>query len=620
MADETVLNRQSNNETIYNPAAENHGETMYNPEAARRNAGATMYNGAANSDGSETLYNGVAGDDGNATMYNGATGSESGATMLNTAVGSGNELAENQVIDGYKIIEKLQISSGEADLYLCEADGNRCVLKLYRRETALKEDVLDKLKEIDSPYVAKLIATGTYNKHPYEVIPYYERGSILNHINAGKRYTLEELRTIIVPQLNEALRELHSRNVVHKDLKPSNIMLQENDRDVAIIDFGISSVKEDGNTIILTKTGFTPDYTANEAFKGLFLNESDYYSLGITIYELYTGTTPYRNMSVEEIELYTSVQKVPLPEDMEEDLKDLISALTYYDITNRKEKTNPNRRWTYDEVKKWCDGEKQQVPGTVNYSKSEEQQPQGTWSFLFKGEEYSDRHKLAIAFAKDWDDAKKVLFNGMLSAKFMAIDQEFANTCLDAEEAYGTAINSDVLFFRVLYKLDPTLSDFIWKGHHYNSLESFGKEVQDKLWHYKSPDMSVIDDVLKNRVITEYLRAMGTVTDEMVQSIGSLEISFNQYHRNKRTRLTNYYLLGYLLSGRKLFFKNNHEFDSVEGLVMYMQELLQNSYGNFESYCMELIDEDGNLDVQLETWLLSLGKQEQISVWKSRLS
>lgn len=607
MADETLLNRQSNNETIYNPAAARNGETMYNPEATRNNAGATMYNGAA-------------GADGNATMYNAVASSGGDATMLNTAVASGNELSSNQVVNGYKIIEKLQISSGEADLYLCEADGNRYVLKLYRRETALKEDILETLKEIDSPYVAKLIATGTYDKHPYEVSPYYERGSILNHINAGKRYTLEELRTIIVPELNEALKELHSRNIVHKDLKPSNIMLQENDTDVAIIDFGISSIKEDGNTIILTRTGFTPDYTAHEAFNGLFLNESDYYSLGITIYELYTGTTPYRNMSPEEIELYTSVQKIPLPDDMEEELKDLISALTYYDITNRKEKSNPNRRWTYEEVKKWCDGEKQQVPGTVNYSKADEQQPQGTWSFIFKGEEYSDRHKLAIAFAKDWDDAKKVLFNGMLSAKFMAIDQEFANTCLDAEEAYGTAVNSDVLFFRVLYKLDPTLSDFIWKGHHYNSLESFGKEVQDKLWHYKKPDMSVIDDVLKNRVLSEYLRAMGTVADEMVQSIGSLEISFNQYIHNKRTRLTNYYLMGYLLSGRKIFFKNNHEFDSVESLVMYMQELLQNSYGNFESYCMELIDDEGNLDAQLETWLLSLGKQDQISVWKSRLA
>lgn len=604
MADETLLNTQSNNQTVINPMAERQGDTMYNPVAFGSSE--------------ETLLNGSTGK--NATMYNQFANSGESSTMVNPSLSAGTELSENQLIDGYKIIKRLSVSSGEADLYLCEATGNRYVLKLYRRETALKEDILDILKQIDSPYVAKLIATGTFDKHPYEVIPYYEKGSILNHIKAGKKYTLEELRTIIIPELNEALRELHSRQIIHKDLKPSNIMLCDNDRDIAIIDFGISSVKEDGNTIILTRTGFTPDYTANESFKGLFLNESDYYSLGITIYELYTGTTPYRNMSPEEIELYTSVQKTPLPDDMEDDLKDLITALTYCDLSNRKEKSNPNRRWTYDEVKKWCDGEHQPIPGTVNYSKSDESLPHGTWNFLFKGEEYLDRHKLAIAFAKDWDDAKKVLFNGMLSAKFMAIDQEFANTCLDAEEAYGTSVNSDVLFFRVLYKLDPTLSDFIWKGQHFNNLESFGKEIQDRLRYSKKPDMSFTDDVLRNKVISEYLRAMGNVTDEMVQSAGSLEISFNRYFHDKRVRLTNYYLLGYLLSGRKTFYKNNHEFDSVESLIAYLQELLQNSYANFENYCMELIDEDGNLDVQLETWLLSLGKHDQISVWKSKLS
>lgn len=577
MADETVINSELNNATIYNSEAGNQNETVFNPNTA------------------------------------------SNETVINSAISSHDLLLEGMIIDGYEILKKIPITSGEADLYLCESCGEQYVLKLYRRKKAIKEEVLDALKQIDSPYVARLVATGYFNSFPYEITPYYVRGSISNHINAGKRYSIDELRSIIIPEINEALHVLHSNGIVHKDLKPSNIMLQDNEHDLAIIDFGISSVKEDGNTIVLTKTGFTPDYTAPEAFKGLFLNESDYYSLGITIYELYTGKTPYNNISSEEIELYTSVQKVPLPDDMEADLKELIFALTYYDITNRKEKDNPNRRWTYEEVKKWCAGEKQLIPGTVNNSRAGTGNEQGTWRFLFKGEEYEDRHKLAIAFAKDWDDAKKVLFNGMLSAKFMPVDQEFASACLAAEEAYGTAVNSDVLFFRILYKLDPSLTDFIWKGNHYNSLVAFGKEVQDKLWKYTKPDMSIIDDILKNRVLSEYLRAMGNVTDEMIQAIGSLEISFCRYIHDKRTRLTNYYLLGYLLSDRKIFYKNNHEFENVESLVSYMQELLQESYSGFEKYCMELIDDDGKLDVQFETWLRAIGKQEQIVAWQKKL-
>lgn len=57
-------------------------------------------------------------------------------------------------------------------------------------------------------------------------------------------------------------------------------MLCDNEEDIVIIDFGISSVKGGANTVIVTKTGMTPEYSASETFRNLFLEESDYYSLG----------------------------------------------------------------------------------------------------------------------------------------------------------------------------------------------------------------------------------------------------------------------------------------------------------------------------------------------------
>ena len=48
---------------------------------------------------------------------------------------------------------------------------------------------------------------------------------------------------------------------------------------------------------------------------------------------------------------------------MPRELQDLISAVTYFDITNRHKKGNPNRRWTYAEVQNWCEGKKQVIPG-----------------------------------------------------------------------------------------------------------------------------------------------------------------------------------------------------------------------------------------------------------------
>ena len=83
-------------------------------------------------------------------------------------------------------------------------------------------------------------------------------------------------------------------DIIHKDLKPSNIMLLDDNRSVAIIDFGISSVVEQGNTVLVTKTGMTPEYSAPETFRKSLFEESDYYSFGITLYELYCGYNPYK--------------------------------------------------------------------------------------------------------------------------------------------------------------------------------------------------------------------------------------------------------------------------------------------------------------------------------------
>ena len=588
MADETILNKKAEYETDLN-------------ETTNGNAPTTLNLSVGEYDDNSTLLNNTAGR------------GLSRETVLNSSLLDGGVLSENQMVEDYRILERMQVETGEADLYICEKNSKKYVLKHYRREAAIKEEIIKKLKAIDSPYVAKLVSTGIYHNRPYEIIPYYINGSL-----QGKRYSLEELKTTIIPELNEALHELHSHEIVHKDLKPSNIMLSDNGTDIAVIDFGISSVKENGNTIVLTKTGFTPDYTAHEAFNGLYLNESDYYSLGITVYELYTGTTPYRDLTSEQIELYTSVQKIPLPDDMDKELKELISALTYYDITNRKDKSNPNRRWTYEEVKKWLAGERQVIPGTGTTEQNEYKDEGQMQGYLFMGTVYSDRHRLALAFAHNWEKAKKELFNGMLSARFKASDQAFAIACMDAEEAYGTGINSDLLFFRILYRLDENLEDFIWKGHQYNNLEALGKEIQDKLWHSTNPNMSLFSEILRYKIISEYLLTIPKIPEEVKASIDAIETNYSQLTHNSYQRKMEFYLLGYLLSGRKVFFKNERMFETVEELITYLQEMLRTSYHKFEVFCEELIDEDGRLDPQLESWLISLGKNDQIEKWKKR--
>jgi len=270
-----------------------------------------------------------------------------------------NDLAPGTILcDKYEVICPLDVVTGEADLYVCRYRNKGFVAKIYRRKAAIKEDVIGAIKGIKSPYVAELHDVGAYNGYPFEILPFYKNGSLQN-----KTFSFSELKKTIIPNLNEGLNILHKKGIIHKDLKPSNIMLCDNKTDVAIIDFGISSVRDSDNTVVVTKTGMTPEYSAPETFRNLFLAESDYYSLGITLYELFTGNTPYKNMDKDSIEKYVAVQRIPFPKNMPIELVNLISAVTYYDITNRKNKENPNRRWTYEEVKKWLKGEPQPIPG-----------------------------------------------------------------------------------------------------------------------------------------------------------------------------------------------------------------------------------------------------------------
>lgn len=545
----------------------------------------------------------------NATILNSQVNGKS--TVINKQALNSETNVIGEVLDGkYRLKTKMNISTGEADIYICTDGKSDFVAKIYRRKLAIKEEVAEKLKTIDSPYVAKVYATGEYLGYPYEILPYYKNGSI-----EGKRFSYNQLKTEIIPALNEGLRVLHDNGIIHKDLKPSNIMLTDNGKDVAIIDFGVSSIREDGNTVIVTRTGMTPEYSAPETFKNLFLSESDYYSLGITLYELYCGHTPYAQMSQHEIEQFVSVQKLPLPNDMQEELKVLISALTYPDITNRKNKSNPNRRWGYEEILKWCVGIKQPIPGEIIGTTTVSGEIR---RYKFLGEIYTDKRKLVMALANHWNDGKKQLFRGLLSTYFKGFDAEIAGFCMDAEDEVSSG-DEDVIFFKTLYKIDSSITGFYWKGQQYEDIASLGNELLEKLWENDNSLNAFIDELLVKGVLSQYVLCMDENDIQKSKAIKAIESSYRTFGNDVRQKAMNRYLLAYMLSGRKSLYKDGIEFKSIPELTAFLKKTLDCSYDKFEKICHDLIDYDDNLDEQFESWLLSLGKKNEIEQWRKSL-
>ena len=389
---------------------------------------------------------------------------------------------------------RMDLPSGEADIYLCSGTGShagaRFVLKYYRRENAVKQEVLEKLSGIRSSSVAPVAGYGSYEGHQYTVRPYYELPALSEVLASGTTITEEELKALVIPSVIEGLKAVHDAGILHKDLKPANLIPDDTGEHIVLIDFGISS-DAGKNTFVVTETGMTPFYAAPEAMQGIFHKETDYYALGITVFELFTGFTPFQNpgLSPEEAARLASVSKIEFPENFPEDLKRLVLGLTYKDISHRNEKDNPNRRWGYDEVRRWLDGEDVPVPGEspsaagVSAAGISSSAASGDpfQAYRFNGKTYTAEADLLRAMLEHPEEGLKDLGRGFLSHHYFAFSEKKGSLCEYAEKKLaGNKKGTDNLtlariLYALVYSLNPEVREICFNGKLRGSMEDLGR-------------------------------------------------------------------------------------------------------------------------------------------------
>ena len=512
--------------------------------------------------------------------------------------------------NGVVILRKLDVASGEADIYLCEHEGRQLVLKHYRRAQSLKMEVIQTLKSIRSDYVARVYSVGTLLGRNYEIDAYFPLGSL-----DGKRVPAETLRSRIIPQLNEGLHALHKSGLLHKDLKPSNIMLRSEQYDIALIDFGVSSLLESGNTALFTQTGMTPEFSAPETMHDWFLEESDYYSMGVTLCALYLGHSPFAGMDAEKISRFTAIQRLPLPEDMPPDLQELILGLTYVDLTNRSDKSNPNRRWTYEEVKKWLCGERQRVPGSSNAAFL----PDTT--AVFGGESYTDLPSLTEAMIVKWEYGKKQLISGELARMFRRCAPGNAPLCAAAQEKAAEAGGSDDLaYFFLLYELLEQKERFVWKGKSYESMAALGGDMLSQLQSGAELESAFYGTMLKHKALSAYAQINALPEGPLLAAIRAAEEAAARPGTPKDAMKRLIYRAAYLLSGQKKLFIDGKSYFSLQELSAHMQLLANSSFEDFRLFAHRLMPDEKTLDPQFEAWMEALGHTRTLETWRQQLA
>jgi eukaryotic-like serine/threonine-protein kinase len=184
------------------------------------------------------------------------------------------------------------------------------------------ESEMKALARIDHPNVVSVIDFGYAADGQSFLVMQYVAGQPLRDMIPHEGLPLADVADIM-RQIGRALSAAHEANVCHRDLKPENVMIQtdsQGEQQVKLIDFGIASIRDGGDTASLTRVAGTYSYMAPEQFRGNFSYASDIYQMGVIAYELVTGIRPFRAKTPTELVLQHMEGLRVLPQAVRSDL------------------------------------------------------------------------------------------------------------------------------------------------------------------------------------------------------------------------------------------------------------------------------------------------------------
>jgi eukaryotic-like serine/threonine-protein kinase len=249
------------------------------------------------------------------------------------------EGSANQMTKRYQVIKKLG-EGGMATVFhafdhVLERDVAIKVIKVGSDSASSTEHIIKRferevktLAKLTHPNIVHIHDFGRFQEKPYLIMEYLPGGTLEDHL--GKQTPYQKASQLLLP-IAEALQYAHRQNILHRDVKPANILFNAEGHPF-LTDFGIAKILRTDSTLPttnLTQSGMgigTPEYMAPEQWHGQFSQQSDIYALGIIYYEMVTGLKPFEAETPAAILMRQMMEDPPHPAEFVENLPPSVAS------------------------------------------------------------------------------------------------------------------------------------------------------------------------------------------------------------------------------------------------------------------------------------------------------